>query len=50
MYLEKSSLGLEAGGGITDATGMLIIIISEINLRTDEELYACSIDWQVAEE
>jgi len=47
MYLEKSSLSLEAGGGIRDAIRMLTII-SELNLHTDEELYACSIDWKVA--
>jgi hypothetical protein len=48
MYLEKSSLGLEAGRGTKDAVGMLIIITSEQTLHTDEELCACCIDWQVA--
>ena len=47
MYLEKSSLGLEAGKGARDAIGMLIII-SERTLLTSEELCACFIDWQVA--
>jgi hypothetical protein len=47
MYSEKSSLDLEAGKGARDAIGMLIIT-SELNLHTDEELYSCFIDCQVA--